>query len=42
MQVGALRLGLVSLVVLPYGGVLSWEVARQQQAWADWVAVFPG
>jgi hypothetical protein len=41
-QVGVLRLGLVSLVVLAYGGVLWWEVGRQQQAWADWIAVFPG
>ncbi|ANC31233.1 hypothetical protein [Isoptericola dokdonensis] len=42
VQVGVLRLGLVSLVVLAYGGVLRWEVGRQQQAWADWIAVFPG
>lgn len=42
MQVGALRLGLVSLVVLAYGGVLWWEVGRQQQAWAELIEVFPG
>jgi hypothetical protein len=42
VQVGALRLVLVSLVVLAYGGVLWWEVGRQQQAWAEWIGVFPG
>ncbi|WP_402462004.1 hypothetical protein [Isoptericola aurantiacus] len=42
VQVVALRLSLGSLVVLAYGGVLWWEVARQQHAWASWIEAFPG
>ncbi|WP_141538609.1 hypothetical protein [Isoptericola jiangsuensis] len=42
VRVGALRLSLVSFVVLVYGGLLWWEVARQRQEWASWIEVFPG